>query len=559
VVVDTTELNPPEILAIEASFSGPVGSDPEVVLSENNADIFDQTQAATLASASFNLFEGTGAIDPEPSGRTLFAWFTGRLTSGPLTLVVDAVDQRGTGTLRVDVLTADGWQRVPVDDRTASMRRTGMISLSLQSDPVPMRLFGQDRTWLRFRPGDDPGAGPGTIEREWAPVIRSLLPNAVDINHAKTMKDEVLGSSLGAPGTSVQLSATPVLPDSVELRVREDLSADELAALAEEYHAEAGTSRDAELHVVETNLERVAGTWVLWRRVDSLVGQPRDARVFVLGPATGRVTFGDDHSGRIPAAGRDGIRAFSYQQGGGTRGNVPAWSETRMTTSIGGVESAVLPLGVAGGADTPPPNSVFATAPHQLRHAGRALTPADVEALAVASSGDILRARCRRPESHGDPIRVAVVVRNETTRRPEPTHAQREAVAASVRSAAWGGLSKEAVLVAGPSYFPLSIRVALVAPPERWAEVEQGAKERLVSFFDQAHGGPFGTGWPFGRRPDQADVLRVLHAVPGIDRVASVAITTHDGLPPAELPWDGMVSAEETDISVTVVAEGTMP
>jgi hypothetical protein len=230
-----------------------------------------------------------------------------------------------------------------------------------------------------------------------------------------------------------------------------------------------------------------------------------------------------------------------------------------MTTSIGGVESAVLPLGVAGGADTPPPNSVFATAPHQLRHAGRALTPADVEALAVASSGDILRARCRRPESHGDPIRVAVVVRNETTRRPEPTHAQREAVAASVRSAAWGGLSKEAVLVAGPSYFPLSIRVALVAPPERWAEVEQGAKERLVSFFDQAHGGPFGTGWPFGRRPDQADVLRVLHAVPGIDRVASVAITTHDGLPPAELPWDGMVSAEETDISVTVVAEGTMP
>jgi predicted phage baseplate assembly protein len=308
-----------------------------------------------------------------------------------------------------------------------------------------------------------------------------------------------------------------------------------------------------------TDLERAPGTWVLWRRVDSFIGQPRDARIFVLEPASGRVTFGDDQSGRIPGAGRDGIRAFSYQQGGGTLGNVSAWSETKMTTSIEGVELAVLPLGAAGGADTPPSNTVFATAPHQLRHAGRALTPADVEALAVASSGEVLRARSRRPNFHGDFIRVAIVVRDATSRCPEPTYAQREAVAAFVRAAAWGGLNEDAVKVTGPAYTHLKIRVSLEAPPELWAQVERKARERLVEFFDQARGGPFGTGWPFGRRPDEADLLRVLNKVPGIDRVVSVDITTTDGLPLVQLPLDGMVCADEADVSVTVGGEGSTP
>ncbi|WP_461189954.1 baseplate J/gp47 family protein [Arthrobacter sp. Z4-13] len=562
VVVDTTELNPPEIVAIEASFGGLVGDYPEIVLSENNADTLDQTQAATLASASFALFEGTAAIVPGPSERVLLAGFTGQLTAGPLTVLVDAVDQSGTGPLRAEVLTADGWQKVLVDDQTASMRRTGIISLSLQSDPVPMRLFGQDRIWLRFSPGSDPGAAQGSEEqnrRSWAPVIRAVLPNAVPVTHARTSTDEVLGSSLGAPGTTLQLSATPVLPDSVELRVREDLSAEELATLEEEYGARTPTSRTPVPPLVVTDLERAPGTWVLWRRVDSFIGQPRYARIFVLEPASGRVTFGDDQSGRIPGAGRDGIRAFSYQQGGGTLGNVPAWSETRMTTSIEGVEVAVLPLGVAGGADTPPPNTVFATAPHQLRHAGRALTPADVEALAVASSGEILRARCRRPGSHGEPIQVVVVVRDETSRCPKPTHAQREAVAAFIRAAAWGGLNEDALEVAGPAYTPLSVKVALEALPELWAQVEQGATARLTEFFDQAHGGPFGAGWPFGRHPDQADLLRVLNRVPGIDRVVSVDITGIDGSPLVELPFDGIVCAEEAHISVNVGGEGSTP
>jgi hypothetical protein len=96
----------------------------------------------------------------------------------------------------------------------------------------------------------------------------------------------------------------------------------------------------------------------------------------------------------------------------------------------------------------------------------------------------------------------------------------------------------------------------LVAPPDRWTEVEKEAKEQLVGFFDPAHGGPFGNGWPFGRGPDPADLLRELNRVQGIDRVASAEITTTSGLPLGVLPLDGMVCAEVQDITVSVSGEG---
>ncbi|WP_035929192.1 baseplate J/gp47 family protein [Kocuria rosea] len=559
VVVDTSELNPPEIVSVEASFSGPKPALPESVLVENNGGLLDQTQAATVPTATFELFQGAAALDgPDDTGRALFAGLTGPVEAGPFTLFVDAEDQPGRGTVDVDVLTPDGWHRVAVDDATASMRRTGLIRLSLDRTPVPLRLFGKDRIWLRFRAGNDPYAGtePGRADIGWAPVVRSLLPNAVRVSHATTMGNEVLGSSAGEPATTVYLSAVPVLPDSVELRVREDLSEEESTALEDQHRQQRGTSADARTKAFVKDFPGAPGTWVLWQRVDSLIGQDRDARVYVLEPTTGRVTFGDDRAGRIPPAGRDSIRCFSYQQGGGVVGNVPAWIETKLTSAVAGVETAVLPLGTAGGADSPPPDAVFATAPHQLRHAGRAVAPADVEDLVAASAGDILRARCLRPDVPGGPLRVSVVVRDRTTRRPQPTYAQRNAVVDYLREVGWGGLDQDAVTVDGPGYVPVEVTVQLIARPESWAEVEQAARERLVALFDPEHGGPAGSGWPFGRLPTTTDLLRALHGVHGIERVAEIRITGPGGAPVGKVPPDGMVCAEAAAITVTVSGEG---
>jgi hypothetical protein len=77
-----------------------------------------------------------------------------------------------------------------------------------------------------------------------------------------------------------------------------------------------------------------------------------------------------------------------------------------------------------------------------------------------------------------------------------------------------------------------------------------------VDFFDPVTGGPDRSGWPFGRVPTAADLLRVLSQVAGLDRVAVATITRVDGHRLEELPDDGMVCAEPGDVAVVVTAEG---
>ncbi|MEU8816751.1 baseplate J/gp47 family protein [Actinoplanes sp. NPDC048796] len=526
--VDTTGLHPPEILSVEASFTFEDRVPPEAVLVENNLDVRDETQAA--ATAAFTLFEGALALGPDAAGRALYVGLTAPIGRGVVTFLADAADRDGAGTLRVDQRAADGWRRVAVEDRTRALRRRGTITMSLGADPVLVRLFGRERVWLRLR--------PEPADAAWQPVLHRLLVNAVGVTHARTVLNEVVGSSLGEPGLTLQLAESPVLPASVELRIREELGDEEIATLAGQRPGE---------QVVVTGLERLPGSWVLWRRVDSLIGLDGGARAYLLDPASGRLRFGDGRAGRIPPAGRDNVRCFSYQQGGGEQGNLPAWTQLRLTSPVEGVETVLLPVGAAGGFRAPAADSLFASAPDRLRHAGQALSVADIEALAVTSSSEVVRARCFHPRGPGAPIRIVIAVRDGT-----PTLAQRDAVAAAIRAAGWGGLAPDerGIEVRGPVWIRVTVDAHLVAPADRLAEVEQRAKELLREPIANAG---------FGRWPTESDLLRALSRAPGLERVESVAISAAGGGVPRRMPADGLISAGDGDIGVSVVPSEVTP
>ena len=364
---------------------------------------------------------------------------------------------------------------------------------------------------------------------------------------------EILGSSLGEPSLALELAETPVLPETLELRVREQLSEDEQEALEEERRRSIlGSGRPpSEAPPVVGTVAGVDGTWVLWRRVDSFIGTDGDARVYRLDPATGRVTFGNGRQGKVPPAGNDAIRAFRYQQGGGRQGNAPAWSDLAVKSALEGIEAVVLPVDAAGGVDTPDPVTLLDTAPARLRHAGRALAVADYEALAVAAAPEVVRARCAPPERPGDPIRVAIALR-DGTRRPVPSLALRAAVARTLHSAGWGGLPTRRLRVEPPTYVAVAVTVRLRVPAALAAQVEQAATAALVELLHPTDGGPDGRGWPFGRRLWESDVLRTLDGVDGIDRVDGVELTRLDGRPLDAMPADGLVSAAAGDVDVQI-------
>jgi hypothetical protein len=546
--IDTSDLHPPEIESIEARFVLNGETAPESVLVVDNLAALDQTGASAADQARFRLFAGARAIDSAVDGPAIYVGLS-RQPVSPLVLLAVADDQPVPGTLAVDALTAGGWRGAIVDDETEALHRTGLVQVFLSTPLARATRFGRDGFWLRLRPATDAeGADPGA----WRPVVRGLFVNGVPATQARTVVQEILGSSLGEPSLVLELAEIPVLPETVELRVREELSLDEREVLEEERRRSIRISgRPAEAPAVVATVPGVDGSWVLWRRVDSFIGTDGDAREYRLDPGTGWVTFGDGRQGKVPPAGSDAVRAFRYQQGGGAGGNAPAWSDVAVKSALEGIESAVLPVDAAGGVDSPSPVALLHTGPARLRTAGRVVSAADYESQAVAAAAQVVRARCTPPTRAGDPIRVAIAVR-DGTRRPVPSLALRTAVARRLRSAGWGGLPARRLVVEPPTYVAVTVTARLRASAGLAAQVEQAATDALVALLHPTDGGPDGGGWPFGRRLWESDVLRTLGAVDGIDRVDGVELRRVDGRAFADMPADGLVWAAAADVDVDV-------
>ncbi|TCM35978.1 hypothetical protein [Kribbella sp. VKM Ac-2568] len=545
--IDTTGMHPPEIVSIEASFVLDGRVAPECVLVRDNLATLDQTQASAADQARFALFSGARALDSEVDGPALYVCLT-RPPVGSLALLAVVDDQAVGATLTAEVLTAAGWRQAGVEDETVALHRTGLVQVFPSTPPVRAARFGREGFWLRLR------CVTGATG-DWRPVVRGLFVNAVPAQQARTIVQEILGSSRGEPSLVLELAEQPVLPETVEMRVREELGQDELRALeADLRRSRLRSGRPpSEVPRAAVQVDGIDGTWVLWRLVDSFIGADGDARVYRLDPRTGGVTFGDGRQGKVPPAGSDAIRAFRYQQGGGPQGNAPAWSDVAVKSALEGIESVVLPVDAAGGVASLEPTALLVTAPARLRSAGRALAVADYQALAVAAAAQIVRARCTPPAHPGDPVVVAIAIR-DGTRRPVPSLALRAAVARKLRSAGWGGLVARRLRVAPPTYVPVAVSVRLRARGDLAAQVEQVATDRLVALLHPTEGGPGGSGgWPFGRRLWESDVLRALHHVDGIDRVVDVELRRVDGHDDLDvMPADGLICAAVPDVAVHV-------
>lgn len=538
ITVDRSRLNPPEILRIEVTYVLNKAIPPDLVATCNNLTWIDQTQAAARNGARFTLFEGVAQHVGDAGGgtRALYIGLGKRPAVAALNLYAAAVDRdEAPRQLIAEALTPAGWRRLASRDPTAALTGSGILRLFLDPPPERLPLFGRDGWWLRLRPAEDAA--------DWAPQLSGLFVNAVDAEHAKSITQEILGSSLGEPRQQYWLAQTPVLPTTVELRVRESLSEEERVELIR-HGGEAAVVRDPNL----------PDEWVRWKQVTTFVDQSGDARVFRLNPATGEILFGNGRSGKIPPAGTDSIRAFSYQQGGGSAGNVPARTIANLSSAIESVELAMNPVDAAGGADAPGPERLAASGPSVLRHVGRALAPADIEALVVESAPDVVRARCLARRGCG--IDLVVAIRGTGGRCPKPSRARRDGIAGNILASGWGALAPDSVRVLPPRYVRIEVGLAVRAKSaEAVAGVDQAVRERLTSFLHPVEGGPDGRGWPFGRRVWPSDVQRALADIADLDRVVEVEINAKErGQSLDVMPPDGLVCVEAADIKILVEA-----
>jgi predicted phage baseplate assembly protein len=432
-------------------------------------------------------------------------------------------------------LTKEGWREISAKDDSFGFHRRGYLQLSVSYKPVLSKLFGEELHWLR--------ASPGSGAPLWAPKLNGIYINAGVAEQAKSVKQELLGSSLGEPNIQVTLSQTPVLSNSLELRIREDLSEEERQALEAD-----NQEKDKK---VEETFDNIAGKWVLWKQVDSFIDATGDSRVYKLDPATGVIRFGDGLKGKIPPAGSDVIRAVFYQNGGGEQGNVDAYTITALKSSVESVDEVTNPIAAAGGVDAPSVDTLIETAPDRLRHRQQALTPRDIEALAVGFSADIIRARCLSPKIAGDAIDVVIAHRGEK-RCYVPTLVERDALAEYLRKQAWGALNDKGITVSAPDYVTATVTVQLIpTSPAYNASVTKAAKDKLLVLLHPTDGGPSGSGWPFGREVYEADILRCLSGIPELDRITKVGLSLSKPMSESSL-----VCSQQSDINVSIELVG---
>lgn len=429
------------------------------------------------------------------------------------------------------------WKRLTVvGDGSVALTRTGKITFEAPADArtTKVGLLKKDEDpalyWFRYRIDRVSGHG-----YELPPRLEDLLLNTVNATNAETVVEELLEPSDGLPDQTRWLSRSPVLPDTLELDVRED----------------------------------PAGAFEPWAVVRDFAGSRRDDRHYTLDFATGTITFGDGQQGKIPA--RDAaIRARRYRAGGGARGNAGPGKITSLLSAVPFVDSVANVRPATGGQDLETVESAKRRGPQALQSQSRAVTADDFKFLAEQTPGArIRRAQAfplRDPRYHrpgaGPAAEVSVpgvvtvvVVPESQDPQPMPTP---ETLALVERWLNEHRLITTEVRVAPPRYRRVEVEARVVARSDASsAEVEATLQHRLLDFFHPLRGGDSGEGWEFGHKIYFSEVYRQIFETPGVLRVEAGGVVIYvddhpqDPCADIELEPDELVYSERHRVVVS--------
>lgn len=355
-----------------------------------------------------------------------------------------------------------------------------------------------------------------------APRLYGLYPNAGWTYNVRPIEDEIVGSSDGAPGQTFTVSSPPIIEGEVWI--------DERTALSEGARERLEGDPAVETKRVNGRGDELEAFWVRWRQVDDFLETGDDDRVYALDPTVGELTFGDGVGGRIPPRGRDNV-TVTYRTGGGEAGNVERGTVTDLSSSIPFVDEVSNPLPGDGGTDAESMNDVLSRAPRELRDRGRAVTVADVERVASASSRKLARTKCisgMNEDGGRAPGWVTlVIVPREQQRRPVPSTETKQQVRAAMRQRAPATLFEpDRLVVRGPSYVEVTVDTTLAAGVvESIAVLEARATAALEGFLHPLTGRASGEGWAFGTVPCLSDVYALLEGIDGVDHVEDLSVT----------------------------------
>jgi predicted phage baseplate assembly protein len=345
---------------------------------------------------------------------------------------------------------------------------------------------------------------------ECPPRLLRIGFNAVAAEHALSQAERPVGTARGHAGALFRLNATPVVADSVALRL-----------------VQGGD--------VQTDWE-IRPDWDRSGAHD---------RHVLLAPEAGELHAGNGLRGSPLPAGY-AIHA-AWRAGGGAEGNLAARSLTALPASPTNLALAPALAGLAAPLAVLQPFAAYGGCTRESLAAGqarayaaatavdKAVTLADFERLALQTPGlPLARTHAVTGHAPGLPcypapgIVTVYVVPHCRLPAPLPTRALCEAVRRYLEPRR---LVTSEVHVLPPRYRSVAVHATLHLDCEAERNgtasgVVAAANAALGAFFDPLTGGPDGAGWPLGRSVYRSEVMALLATLPGVLRVTGFGLRT---------------------------------
>ena len=396
-------------------------------------------------------------------------------------------------------------------DSTGGLNRAGDVVLHIPESHTMALVHGVRAGWLRARTVAPREEQPFYSN---SPVIHSIsaftVGGTTGVVQAEVIENEIIGTSEGVPGQRFVVSNPPIIPSEQQATMLE-VSSDEGWEEWTEVADFAASSAD-DPHFV----------------VDAVAGE------IVLGPGVRMMDGSFVQYGAVPPKGAV-LRAREYRSGGGTKGNIAKGAVSVMRGTIPFVDRVENRRAASGGVDEESVEEAKVRAPIVLRTMGRAVTAEDYEVLAREAVPDAARIRAVTSETPEDAGGVRVLLVPPVTEDEDgrlsfehliPPVDMLERAARYLDARRTLGAR---VLVQPPAYQGITVVASLVARP--WADptrLQTLGIEALYRHLHPVHGGPDGTGWPFGRPVQLGEIFSVLQSLPGTDLVENVLLFAAD-------------------------------
>jgi hypothetical protein len=515
--IEKDPIRPPLIKEFSISYNVTEMKPPLFCLTFNNLNYLDQTAANVTPDKHFNPY-----VPLSDTGRAVYFGFDRAFDGGPVRTYFAAreleVDERNKPKLLWEFAFDNDWSDVFADDDTEAFTKPEFVSLIIPEGFQNTQQFGQALYWLRAT----------LIEGSWteSPLFEGVFVNTVQALQARTVLDEILGSSTGVKNQRFRLQQLPVI-EGEEIRVREILTDQE----REELIAESG---EETVFAIQDQQGRVLETWIRWTEITEFFGSNTNSRHYRLDRATGELEFGDGVRGRIPPIGGDNIKVFAYQAGGGAGGNVKPGEITSAVTAVAGVDSVINPVSGGGGSEAATNDDMLEIGPQQISNRGRAVTPDDFEQLAREASREVRKALClpnRNARGREETGWTSVhIVPDSKDAKPMPSLELRRAVQRYLAQRADVTLvAQNHIFVGPPEYVPVSVDVTVFARSlDVVASAEQSIRKKLDQFLHPLTGGLAGDGWDFGRDLAASDLYLLLEDIVDVDHVGPLLMLFGD-------------------------------